>query len=133
VGIVDPLLLRGDDPRAGLDAAVDHELAEAEKLVQILFDAGFRDEGADRLARVDQPFVLQLGQGPPHRRPGRPVLAHERRFRGQPGVRGQAARQDVVADRIGDPQVHGAGVGVLPGGGLAHRPESTKIILVVPV
>jgi hypothetical protein len=94
--ILDLLHGRGDQLRAGLHPPIDHELGEADELIEILLDARLGDEAADFLLGVDQPLVLQLGQRAPHGRAGRAEAFDELRLRRQPRMRLEDLRKDVM-------------------------------------
>jgi hypothetical protein len=96
MGILHLLDGRGNQLGAGLHPPVDHELGEADELIEILLDARLGDEAADFLLGVDQPLVLQLGQRAPHRGASRAEALDEFRLRRQPRMRLEDLREDVV-------------------------------------
>jgi len=110
VRVLQALHLAADEPRSRLHPPVDHELAEAEKLIEVLVHTRFIDKAAYRFPRIDQALILELGQCPPNRGAGGSILAGQFGFGRQPGVCRQLLRQNLVPDLVGDTQVHGAGV-----------------------
>src|SRR5215831_16521717 len=78
--VIDLLRLGPDQPGSGRHPAVDHELREAEELVEVLLHARLGDKTAHGLPRVDQPLILKLRERPANRSPRSAVLDRQLRL-----------------------------------------------------